>query len=41
MVQKYAHLNTGHLSQFSNAVTIWSQNESKDNQPLGLAVVND
>ena len=41
MVQKYAHLNAGHLSQFSNAVTIWSQNESKDNQPLGLAVVND
>lgn len=35
MVQKYAHLNAGQLSQFSNAVTIWSQNESKDNQHLG------
>lgn len=41
MVQKYAHLNAGHLSQFSNAVTIWSQNENKDNQQLSLAAVND
>ena len=35
MVQQYAHLNAEHLSQFSNAVTIWSQNENKDNQHLG------
>ena len=41
MVQKYAHLNAGHLSQFSNAVTIWSQNENKDNQQLSLAAVNN
>lgn len=41
MVQKYAHLNAGHLSQFSNAVTIWSQDENKDNQRLSLAAVND
>lgn len=41
MVQKYAHLNAGHLSQFSNAVTIWSQNENKDNQQLSLAEVNN
>lgn len=35
MVQQYAHLNAEHLSQFSNAVTIGSQNENKDNQHLG------
>ncbi|MWN90988.1 tyrosine-type recombinase/integrase [Gilliamella sp. Pra-s65] len=41
MVKKYAHLNAEHLSHFSNAVTIWSQNKNKDNQALNLAVVND
>ena len=38
MVKKYAHLNADHLSQFSNAVTIWSQNINKDNQGINLAV---
>jgi integrase len=41
MVKKYAHLNAEHLSYFSNAVTIWSQNQNKDNQALNLAVVNN
>ena len=38
MVKKYAHLNADHLSQFSNAVTIWSQNINKDTQAINLAV---
>ena len=38
MVKKYAHLNADHLSQFSNAVTIWSQNINKDTQVINLAV---
>ena len=38
MVKKYAHLNADHLSQFSNAVTIWSQSINKNNQDLNLAV---
>ena len=39
--KKYAHMNDEHLSHFSNAVTIWSQNRNKYHQALNFPTITD
>lgn len=35
MVKKYAHLDAGHLSQYANVVTFWSQQEAEKQRATG------
>ena len=37
MVKKYAHLDAGHLSQYTNVVTFWSQQKAEKQRATGYS----